>query len=124
MPLQTLTDAELCQRTLDFCAGLRAFQHAADQGRDLVLDRTLPGWTREAREFGFRQSTRELQNHHHEVQSEFKAEFEAEALSLERELMARLGIAVRRDGEVLVPLRYNAADYLEELAQRLSQPRQ
>jgi hypothetical protein len=108
---------------LDFSAGLRAFQHAADEGRALVLDKTLPGWTQEAREMGFRKSTRDLQNHHHEVQSEFKADFEAEALSLERELMARLGIAVRHDGEPLVPLHYDAADYLEDLARRLAGPR-
>jgi hypothetical protein len=117
--IRRLSDGQLCERTFEFAAALRLFQIAADEGRAVVLDRTLPGWSLAAREEGFRQITRALQNHQHEVQSDFQQEFEAEALALEAELMARLGIAVRRDGVVLIPLRYNAADYLEELAQRL-----
>jgi len=123
MPMQShirsLSDRQLCERTFEFAAALRLFQTAADAGRAIVLDRTLPGWSLQAREEGFRQTTRALKNHQHEVEKDFQQEFEAEALALEAELMARLGIAVRRDGVVLVPLRYNAADYLDELAQRL-----
>ena len=91
----------------------------ADEGRDAVLDRTLPGWSDEARAAAFQRMTLVLQNLHENVQKDFKSDFRGKALALQRELMARLGIAVRRDGVELAPLKYDAADYLEELAQRL-----
>jgi len=116
---QTLTDSQLRERTLELAARLREFQTTADEGRSAVLNKTLPGWSGEARARGFTQITHSLQSHHSDVQRDFKSEFEAEALALERELMARLGIAVRRDGVTLSPLQYDAADYLEELARRL-----
>jgi hypothetical protein len=90
-----------------------------DHERSDVLEKTLPGWSDSARQAGFVQTTQSLQSHHADAQRDFKGEFEEEALALERELMARLGISVRRDGVELAPLQYDAADYLEELAMRL-----
>ena len=117
--LRSYTDSQLRERTLELVARLRAFQAGADQGRDNVLDKTLPGRSDEARAAAFRRITTVLRDLHENVQKDFKAGFRGEALALQRELMARLGIAVRRDGIELAPLQYDAADYLEELAQRL-----
>jgi hypothetical protein len=44
----------------------------------------------------------------------------SDALALRQELMSRLGIASPLEGgDTLKPLRYDAADYLEELARSL-----
>ena len=100
-------------------ARLRSFQISADKARQDVLDETLPGWSDEARETGFRRITRSLQEQHQQTQRDFNSDFMSEAVALQKELMARLGIAVRRDGEKLERLRYDAASYLEELARKL-----
>ncbi|HEX4331316.1 MAG TPA: hypothetical protein VH040_04190 [Usitatibacter sp.] len=117
--IESLTDGQLRESTLELVARLREFQERSDRERSVVLDRTLPGWSDAARKEGFRQTTQSLQSHHGDVQDHFGAEFKPEAMALQRELMARLGISVRRDGEDLAALQYDAADYLEELARRL-----
>lgn len=119
MPLQSLTDAELRDHAMLFIARLRSFQTSTDRARDAVLDKTLPGWSDEARVSGFRRTTQSLQSQHEQTQDDFNSDFSSEAVALQRELMARLGIPVRRDGETLEPLRYDAADYLEELVRKL-----
>lgn len=120
MRLRSLTNVELRDRTLALAARLRRFQAGADGDRKVMLDRTLPGWTVEARAIGFRQTTLTLKEHHDKTQSTFKLSFRSQTLALQRELMARLGIPVRHDGEELAPLQYDAADYLEELARKLA----
>ncbi len=120
MRLSSLTNGELRDRTLELAARLRTFQTGADESRSELLDRTLPGLTVEEQGRGFRQVTSSLQRHHEDTQSDFRARFESEALALQNELMSRLGIDVPRDGEEQLPhLRYDAAEYLEELARRL-----
>ncbi|HEX4780683.1 MAG TPA: hypothetical protein VH301_08015 [Usitatibacter sp.] len=104
---------------MKFVSELRTFQATADEGREAILDKTLPGRSDEARGIAFQRVTLVLKNLHENVQKDFKSDFRGEALALQRELMARLGIAVRRDGVELAPLKYDAADYLEELARRL-----
>jgi len=102
-----------------FIGQLRSFQVSADKARGETLEKTLPGWSDEARARGFRQTTRSLQTQHQKTQDDFDADFSSGARDLQRELMARLGIPVRHDGESLEPLRYDAADYLEELVRSL-----
>lgn len=111
---------ELRDRTLRLVARLSTFQARADQARNELLDKTLPGWSEEARVSGFRQATQSLRQQHEQTQVDFEADFRTEADSLRRELMARLGIPVRHDGEALPPLHYDAAAYLEELALKLA----
>jgi hypothetical protein len=117
--LQSLTDGELRDHAMLFIARLRSFQTSTDRARADVLDKTLPGLSVEAQASGFRRTTRSLQSQHAQAQDDFDSSFSSQAASLQRELMARLGIPVRRDGEKLEPLRYDAADYLEELARKL-----
>jgi len=117
--IESLTDGQLRERTLELVTRLREFQERSDRERGVFLDKTLPGWSDEARKEGFKQTTQSLQSHHWDIQQHFGVEFKPEAVALQRELMARLGICVRRDGEELAPLQYDAADYLEELARRL-----
>jgi hypothetical protein len=119
MHLQSLKDVELCDQVMLFVARLRSFQASVNQAREDVLDKTLPGWSDEARASGFRQTTQTLQSQHQQMQDQFDSEFSADAVALQRELMARLGIPVRHDGEKLEPLRRDSADYLEELARKL-----
>lgn len=119
MSLKSLTDIELRDRAMLFVARLRSFQTSADRVRTEALDKTLPGWSEEARASGFRRTTQSLQYQHEQTQEDFNADFSSEAAALQQELMARLGIPVRRDGEKLQPLRYDAADYLEELVRKL-----
>ena len=119
MQLQSLTDVELRDHAMLFVARLRSFQTSADEAREEVLDKTLPGWSDEARASGFRRATQSLQHQHQQTQQDFDSEFRSDAVALQRELMARLGIPVRHDGEKLEPLHYDAANYLEELARKL-----
>ncbi|HEX3097566.1 MAG TPA: hypothetical protein VHQ02_07605 [Usitatibacter sp.] len=119
MPLQALTDIELRDHAMLFIARLRGFQTQTDHARAEVLDKTLPGWSDEARASGFRRTTRSLQSQHEQTQEDFHSDFSSEAASIQRELLARLGIPVRHDGEKLEALRYDAADYLEELVRKL-----
>ncbi len=119
MHLQSLTNGELHAYAMRFIGRLRSFQTNVDRARDDTLDKTLPGWSDEARARGFRQTTQSLQNQHQKTQDDFDSDFSSEAAALQSELMARLGIPVRNDGEALEPLRYDAADYLEELAGKL-----
>src|SRR5436309_13086843 len=94
--IELLTDDQLRERTLDVAMRLRQFQQRCDEERSVVLDRTLPGWSDESRQEGFRQTTRSLQSHHGEVQEHFGAEFRSEVTALQRELMSRLGISDRK----------------------------
>ena len=68
---------------------------------------------------GFLRTTQSLQSQHEWTQKNFNADFRLDATALEMELMARLGVPVRHDGKMLEALRYDSADYLEELANRL-----
>jgi hypothetical protein len=117
MSLQVLTNEELVQRTLKLAARLRIFQAGADEGRNELLDKTLPGWSEKSRASGFRRTTQSLQALHHEVQKDFASGFGEEARELQHELMFRLGIAPDADAP---PLHYDAADHLEQLARQLS----
>jgi hypothetical protein len=118
MKLRGITIAQLRARTLKFAARLRAFQKDADEGRNEMLDKTLPGWSREEQGKAFRQMSKDLRHHHDDTQGDFKAQYLAEALALQEEIMARLDMRVPPE-HPLAPLRYDAADYLEELARQL-----
>jgi hypothetical protein len=120
MHLSSLTNAQLRDRTLALAARLRTFQEGADEGRNDLIDTTLPGWSHEEQGRAFRRITSSLQRHHEETQSDFRTGFMSDALALRQELMSRLGIASPLEGgDNLEPLRYDAADYLEELARSL-----
>ena len=118
MRLSGITNAQLRARTLKFAARLRAFQKGADEGRNEMLDKTLPGWSQEEQGKAFRQMSKSLRHHHDDTQSDFKTQFLAEALALQDEIMARLDMEVPAE-HPLAPIRYDAADYLEELARKL-----
>lgn len=120
MHIQSLTDVELRDHAMLFVARLRSFQAGVDGARDAILDKTLPGWSDQARASGFRQNTQSLQLQHQQTQDEFNSEFSDDAIALQTELMARLGIPVRHNGEKLEPLHYDAGNYLEELARKLA----
>ncbi len=118
MTLRNITNAQLGARTLELAARLRAFQLGADECRNEMIDKTLPGWSREEQGKAFRQMSKSLRHHHDDTQSEFKAQFLAEALALQEEIMGRLDMKVPPE-HPLAPIRYDAADYLEELARKL-----
>jgi len=120
LDLQSLTNAELRGVTLIFATRLRSFQTSTDDTRQAALEKTLPGWSDASRAIGFLRTTQSLQQQHERAQRDFNADFRLDATALETELMARLGIPVRHDGESMPALKYDSADYLEELAGRLS----
>ncbi len=120
LDLQALTNAELRGVTMLFVTRLRSFQTSTDDTRQASLEKTLPGWSDASRAIGFLRTTQSLQQQHERAQRDFNADYQVDATALEAELMARLGIPVRHDGESLPVLKYDSADYLEELVGYLS----